>query len=117
MSELSSHILDAVSGKSAAGIRIQLLHLVSGNEKEIVFDIKSDEQGRIAETVTLLQDSAQQFEMVVDANAYFAENHQLDDDAQHVREVVIRFSMAERKKRYHIPIVLSPHSYTVWWSE
>ena len=118
MSELSSHILDSVSGKSAAGIRIQLLHLVSGNEKEIVFDVKSDEQGRIAERVTLLkEDSEQQFEMVVDAHAYFAENHPFDDVEQHVRQVVIRFSMVERQKRYHIPIVLSPHSYTVWWSE
>ena len=118
MSELSSHILDAVNGKSAIGIRIQLLRLVSDSEKETVFDVMSDEQGRIAETVAFLQEGAeQQFEMVVDATTYFADNHQIDDSVQHLKQVVIRFSMTERPKRYHIPIVLSPHSYTVWWSE
>ena len=118
MSELSSHILDAVNGKSAVGIRVQLVRLVSDSEKETVFDVRSDEQGRIAETVDFLQEGTeQQFEMVLDVHTYFDEEHQIDESAQHVKQVVIRFSMVERQKRYHIPIVLSPHSYTVWWSE
>lgn len=118
MSDLSSHILDAVNGTSASGVRIQLFRLVSESEREIVFDIVSDEQGRLAETVEIFDsDSAQPFEMIIHAHQYFVESGQISDVTQHMEQVVIRFSMIEREPRYHIPVVLSPHSYTVWWSE
>ena len=118
MSVLSSHILNAVNGKSASGVRVQLFRLISESEKEIVFDIVSDEQGRLAETVEILDsDSAQPFEMILHAHQYFVESRQISDVTQHMEQVVIRFTMIKREPRYHIPVVLSPHSYTVWWSE
>ncbi|MGI9317600.1 MAG: hydroxyisourate hydrolase [bacterium] len=118
MPDLSSHILDAVSGKSARGIRVQLYRLRSGGEPETVFDVFSDEQGRIAESVEITDGELEQsFEMLIDGHRYFVENHQLNEVAQHMKQVVIRLSMADREQRYHIPVVLSPHSYTVWWSE
>ncbi len=118
MPELSSHILDAVSGKSACGIRVQLLGVSSELENKIVFDVVSDEQGRIAESVEIVDgDSEQLFEMVVYGHQYFVDMHKIENMAQHLKQVVIRFSMVAREQRYHIPVILSPHSYTVWWSE
>ncbi len=117
MSDLSSHILDAVNGMSASGVRIQLFRLVSDHEKEIVFDIVSDEQGRFAETVEIFESNTEQlFEMIIYAHQYFVESQQIPEVEQHMKHVVIRFSMMEREQRYHIPVILSPHSYTVWWS-
>ncbi|MGB5706805.1 MAG: hydroxyisourate hydrolase [Arenicellales bacterium] len=118
MPELSSHILDGINGKSASGIRVQLLGLSSVLENKIVFDVVSDEQGRIAESVEIVDgDSEQLFEMVVYGHQYFVDMHQVQNVAQHMKQVVIRFSMVAREQRYHIPVVLSPHSYTVWWSD
>ena len=34
-----------------------------------------------------------------------------------VEEVVIRFKMPNKNKKYHFPIILSPNSYSIWWSE
>ena len=35
---------------------------------------------------------------------------------QIMAEVVVRFSMADITARYHIPVILSPNSYSIWWS-
>jgi 5-hydroxyisourate hydrolase-like protein (transthyretin family) len=32
-----------------------------------------------------------------------------------MKTVVLRFTMADRNKRYHMPVMLAPHSYSVCW--
>jgi 5-hydroxyisourate hydrolase len=36
--------------------------------------------------------------------------------AQIMDEVVVRFVMTDAAARYHIPVILSPNSYSIWWS-
>jgi 5-hydroxyisourate hydrolase len=31
-------------------------------------------------------------------------------------EIVIRFAMPDADAKYHIPIIMSPNSYSCWWS-
>jgi 5-hydroxyisourate hydrolase len=31
-------------------------------------------------------------------------------------EIVLRFAMPDPASRYHMPVILSPHGYSVWWS-
>ena len=33
-----------------------------------------------------------------------------------VATIVIRFAITDNHKRYHLPVMLSPHSYSAWWS-
>lgn len=114
MATVSSHILDSVSGKSAVGIRSQLFQLVSDTERRLVFDVNADREGRIAEAVVI--DDAIigcEFELVFHGRDYF--NARSVGTESMVKTVVIRFTMAE-DKRYHLPVMLSPHSYSTWWS-
>ena len=30
--------------------------------------------------------------------------------------VVIRLNVRDFERRYHIPLLIAPHNYTVWWS-
>ena len=34
-----------------------------------------------------------------------------------VSEIVVRFNMENPNKKYHIPIIISPNGYSIWWSE
>ena len=114
MAIVSSHILDSVTGKSAVGIRSRLFRL-QGPDKLLVFDVAADQEGRIAETVEI--DDANrggEFELVFDGGDYFAAQSLAADSM--VRSVVIRFVMDDDSKRYHLPVMLSPHSYSTWWS-
>jgi len=38
------------------------------------------------------------------------------DSVQILEEIVIRFTMLDPEARYHIPVIMSPNSYSCWWS-
>jgi 5-hydroxyisourate hydrolase len=112
MAIVSSHILDSVSGSSANGIRCELFRFMGDSPKQLVFDVVADHEGRISETVDI--DSSNlgcQFELVMHASDYF------NTEKAVVTSVVIRFAIDDAQKRYHLPVMLSPHSYSTWWSE
>jgi 5-hydroxyisourate hydrolase len=114
MATVSSHILDSVSGKSAAGIRCELF-LLDGDEKRLLFDVAADQEGRISEPVELDESKrGAEFELVFHGGDYFDTRSMASDSM--VSSVVIRFSMNDDDRRYHLPVMLSPHSYSTWWS-
>jgi 5-hydroxyisourate hydrolase-like protein (transthyretin family) len=116
MATVSSHILDSVSGKSAVGIRSQLYQLGNDTERQLVFDVIANQEGRIVESVTIDETNrGREFELVFHGADYFAAQGLAA--ASMVTQVVIRFVMDDDQKRCHLPVMLSPHSYSTWWSE
>ena len=112
MAIVSSHILDSVTGRSAAGIRCQLLRIGSNAQRDVIFDVIADAEGRIHETLAVSeQDLGSEYELVFHAADYF------QADAATVPVVVLRFLMHDPERRYHLPLMLAPHSYSTWWSE
>lgn len=110
MASLTSHILDSVSGKSAAGIRCQLFR-IAGDARQPVFDVRADAEGRINETLAVdAGDTGSEFELVIHAAAYFGATDAV------MPGVVLRFVIVDALRRYHMPVMLSPHSYSTWWS-
>jgi len=115
MATVSSHILDSVNGKSAVGIRSQLFQLVGDTERQLIFDVVADQEGRVAETVVIDDaNSGCEFELVFHGSEYFSSQGQ--DAGSMVKTVVLRFVMNDEQERYHMPVMLSPHSYSTWWS-
>lgn len=111
MAVISSHILDSVKGRPAAGIRCQLVQLERGGQKQVIFDVAADHDGRISETLAIDDDNiGSEFELVVHAAEYF------EADSAVVPAVVIRFIASDANRRYHLPVMLAPHSYSTWWS-
>ena len=108
MAIVSSHILDSVTGKSAVGIRVELVCIVSDHERHTVFDILSDKEGRILET---LDAEDFEYELIFHTADYFSVEH------SPVSKAIIRFNMQDKDKRYHMPMMLAPHSHSLWWSE
>ena len=114
MARVSSHILDSVGGSHAAGIRCQLFEL--GAQRRQLFDVSADAEGRIAETVSIGENNrGAEFELVLHAAEYFAARG-IEHSAP-VKTVVLRLTMDDDERRYHLPVMLSPHSYSTWRSE
>lgn len=107
MATVSSHILDSVTGKSAVGIRVELFRLVDDNQRQLVFDILSDQEGRISQTVDAHNS---EYELIFHTGKYFSVDH------SPVTKAIIRFNMQDNEKRYHMPMMLAPHSHSLWWS-
>ena len=114
MAIVSSHVLDAVAGNHAAGIRVTLQRVDAAGARVQLFDETADHEGRIMVEVEV-DATTDDYELVFHCAAYFAQRVAPDHDRRLVKEVVVRLQMPDPDARYHMPVVLSPHAYTVWW--
>lgn len=115
MATVSSHILDSVIGSHASGIKVEFYRLTGSADKEQLFEVIANEEGRITEHVEI--DPAYpdaQYELVFHSADYFATR--TIQHKQIMDVVVVRMKLPDADAKYHIPLVLSPHSYTIWWS-
>jgi 5-hydroxyisourate hydrolase len=95
---LSTHVLDTVRGRPAAGVAIELRH---GDE---VITATTDGDGR----ARLLDETpAGDYELTFAVGDYFGERAFLD-------RVPVRFSVADPAAHYHVPLLVSPWSYTTY---
>jgi 5-hydroxyisourate hydrolase len=117
MAVLTTHLLNAVLGTHAGGVGIALLHIEPSGVRTVVFERETDVGGRLVETVTLPKehDNAE-YELVFQTGRYFAAQSLPQPTKQIVKEVVIRFSMPDPNASYHVPLMIAPNSYSVWWS-
>ena len=117
MAIISSHVLDAVKGISAAGIRVEFFRLSDDCSAHRLLETYSDSEGRISEPVAVEDDPAGTiYELVFHTGDYFPVAEIAQGSHHNIQSVVVRISLPDPDARYHIPVVLSPHSYTVWWS-
>ena len=112
MATVSSHALNGVDGSHAGGIAVRLVELSTGRT---VFDTSTDGGGRLAEEVAA-PDPAARYELVFQAGAYWQGRVPGNHGARIMDEIVIRFAMPDPDGRYHIPLILSPHGYSLWSS-
>ena len=52
MALITSHILNSVSGMSAIGIRTQLFRIDENDTRYQIFEVQTDDEGRISQTVS-----------------------------------------------------------------
>jgi 5-hydroxyisourate hydrolase len=95
---LSTHVLDTVRGRPAAGVAIELRH---GDD---VVAATTDEDGR----ARLLEDTpAGEYELTFAVGDYFGERRFLD-------RVPVRFTVDDPATHYHVPLLVSPWSYSTY---
>ena len=110
MATLSSHLLNSVNGTHAGGVKVIIYQINSTGSKIIFFETETDDGGRIIKDFELSNDDcACEYEMVCKTADYFSEK-------KVVSEIIIKFKMEDSKKKYHLPIIISPNGYSIWWS-
>lgn len=115
MAIISSHVLDSVIGDHGKQIQILCYRLVDEVTRELVFDVIANDEGRIAEQIETAEADGK-YELVFKTAVYFQNQPNMPKARQIMDEVVVRFTIPDPNERIHIPLVLSPHSYTIWWS-
>ena len=117
MATISSHVLDSVIGTHAAGIRVECYSRSSNDTSDLLFDVVASAEGRISENIlTSSTDTTTEYELVFHSADYYQSASLPDDGYQILNKVVLRITLPESDANYHLPIMLSPHSYSVWWS-
>ncbi|MET0698233.1 MAG: hydroxyisourate hydrolase [Mycobacterium sp.] len=104
MTHLSTHVLDAVSGRPAAGVTVTLTDAAGAT----LATAATDEDGRIASIADPLP--AGIYRLTFDTGAYFAER----EVPTFYPEVIIAFDIADADGKYHVPVLLSPYAYSTY---
>ena len=107
MSSLSTHVLDAVRGEPASGVRVEV-YRSAGGEWSAVGGGSTDADGRIS-GLAPGGVAAGDFRIMFATGDYF--------DALGVEyfypEVVISFRVTE-DRHYHVPLLLSPYAFSTY---
>ena len=116
MAQVSSHALNGVDGTHAEGIAVTLSRIDAEGSTQ-VFATNTDEGGRFSEDVDLTgADVGATYEIVFATGPYWDDRNVISGAAVMTREIVLRFRMPDRHKKYHMPVILSPNSYSTWFS-
>lgn len=116
MATITSHVLNAVNGTHAGGVRVECRRIGDDGRAEFVFSVESGTDGRIAGTADVDgADEGRVYELVFHTGEYF-DREGLVQPARIMPEVVFRLRLPDPDARYHVPVIVSPHGYSVWWS-
>jgi 5-hydroxyisourate hydrolase len=105
MSGISTHVLDLAQGKPAFNVPISLERFESGAWLEIASRFTTID-GRCDEILPPNAVSAGKYRLIFHTSAYH--------DAGLYPEIVIAFSVTPGSVNYHLPLLLSPHGYTIY---
>lgn len=114
MGKLTTHVLDTVRGKPAAGIAFELFRLHE-DHRELLMRGLTNSDGRC--NSALLADGNMQrgvYELEFYAGDYFALLGVAQTEPRFLDVITLRFGIADTKANLHVPLLLSPYSYSTY---
>lgn len=107
---LTTHVLDTARGRPAAGLTLELFYL-DGEERTLLKTVQTNGDGRTDEPLL----SEEEFEMgtyeiVFHVGEYFEES----GEPPFLDLVPVRFGISEPDSHYHVPLLVSPWSYSTY---
>ena len=112
MTKLTTHCLDTFSGKPAKGIKVEGYSISSKREK-LNSTILNDNGKSDKPLVEGTNFKEGQYELVFFVGDYFKKMADLPK-TPFLNEVVIRFGISNPKEHYHVPLLVSPWSYSTY---
>ncbi|WP_291429199.1 hydroxyisourate hydrolase [Deinococcus sp.] len=118
---LSTHVLDTARGRPAAGIPLEL-HTLQGETRTLVTRAVTNSDGRTdAPLIARGELRPGTFELVFHVAGYFAA-HSPPDAAQpnatqalpFLDVITLRFTVTDAGAHYHVPLLVSPWSYSTY---
>ena len=116
MTKLTTHVLDTKNGCPAAGVEIELWLMQPDRTLDYSLLLKTvitNQEGRTDEPL-LVGEAFQPgiYQLIFHIGAYFAED--LVPDLVFLDQIPIRFGIAKTACHYHIPLLVSPWSYSTY---
>jgi 5-hydroxyisourate hydrolase len=112
---LTTHVLDVTRGRPAQGVRVELYELSGEDGRTLVADVLTNADGRTDRPLISADEArAGRFELVFQAGDYFRKLGQETADPPFLDVIPIRFAVADPKAHYHVPLIVSPWSYSTY---
>ena len=114
MGKLSTHVLDTAHGCPAAGVALELYALTDSGR--ILLKVDSTNRDGRCDAPLLEGDALRsgRYELVFAAGDYFAAQVVDLPEPRFIDDVTIAFGIADASQNYHVPLVVSPWSYSTY---
>jgi len=112
---LSTHVLDTMHGCPAAGMAVAL-YTTAGDAATLVKRVELDQDGRGPQG-PLLADADLRcgtYRLVFDVAGYFRRRGVALPQPNFLDQVSIDFGVADPAQHYHVPLLVSPWSYSTY---
>jgi 2-oxo-4-hydroxy-4-carboxy-5-ureidoimidazoline decarboxylase len=112
---LSTHVLDAHAGHPAQGVAIELCEIAGSGAARIIKRVETNANGRTdAPLFTGMPVPIATYELRFAVADYFAKARAPMAEPPFLDIVPVRFSVAEPEGRYHVPLLVTPWSYSTY---
>jgi len=113
MTKLTTHVLDIYSGKPGKGIKVELYY-IENNKREKLSSIILNNDGRtdkpLVEGVNFKEGK---YELVFFVGNYFNKINETSK-VPFLDDIIIKFGISNPKEHYHVPLLVSPWSYSTY---
>jgi 2-oxo-4-hydroxy-4-carboxy-5-ureidoimidazoline decarboxylase len=112
---LSTHVLDTHAGRPAAGIAVELSEISAAGVTRTIARATTNDDGRPeAPLVEGRPLPIGRYELRFTVGDYFARQTVLLGDPPFLETVPVQFAVAEPEGHYHVPLLVTPWSYTTY---
>jgi 5-hydroxyisourate hydrolase len=112
MGRLTTHVLDTAGGRPAAGVRIEL-SVREGDGWRALAAVTTNADGRTDAPLAAAL-AAARYRLVFHVGAYFRAQGAKLADPPFLDQVPIEFAVADPDAHYHVPLLVSPWSYSTY---
>jgi len=114
MGRLTTHVLDTAQGRPVTGMHLALFRL-NGGGRTLLRETRTNANGRCDQPLLDGADFlAGEYELVFQAGEYFKSCKLALPVPPFLNEVVLRFGVADPSQHYHVPLLISPWSYSTY---
>lgn len=116
MGRLSTHVLDTMNGCPAAGMTVRLERLLPDGRAETVHTLRLNDDGRNPDGPLLGPDTMAtgRYRLTFAVADYFRGRGVALPDPPFLDQVPLEFGIADVNGHYHVPLLVSPWSYSTY---
>ena len=113
MTKLTTHVLDIYSGKPGKGIKVDLYY-VQNNKREKLNSVTLNNDGRGDKPLIEGKNFKEgKYELIFFVGDYFKKIIETAT-IPFLDEVVVKFGISNSNEHYHVPLLVSPWSYSTY---
>jgi 5-hydroxyisourate hydrolase len=114
MTKLTTHVLDIYSGKPGKGIKVDLYYYQNDNQKIKITNIVLNNDGRSDKALIEGVDFKEgKYELIFFVGDYYKKITEISK-IPFLDDVVVKFGISNTKEHYHVPLLVSPWSYSTY---
>ena len=116
MGHLSTHVLDTMHGCPAAGMQVRLLRVDGGTVAHplLSFTLNADGRHPGGSLLNAAAMAAGRYRLLFAVAPYFRARGVVLPEPPFIDEVQLDFGIADAAAHYHVPLLVSPWSYSTY---